>query len=203
MLKLKDIITLSREFYDKVKPFDSYYDYEEHVVTVGACASIISAACGLDVMKAGIMGYAHDIGKLISCEKKDKTFHGLTGYEYLKSIGENELAQVCLTHSFPNINFEIEEYISYGKENIEKSKSILQTINITDYDRVIQLSDLLVNFDGRNVLYDNIKGRMTYIENAYNVNHKNIRIKYKNAIRLKLYLERKYNINIYELLGVK
>ena len=76
-------------------------------------------------------------------------------------------------------------------------------MTLTDYDRIIQLSDLLIHFNGKTVLYENIKERMNYIENEYNVEHNLIRLKYKNAIILKRYLEEKYNINVYRLLGIK
>lgn len=203
MIILREAIKLTRDFYDKTKPYNDFSGYEEHVIAVGACASILAAACGLDVMKAGIMGYCHDIGKMISDERKTKTFHGLTGYDYFKSVGEDELAQICLTHSFPNIHFDIEEYISYGENNIKRVQSILKNVEYTDYDRIIQLSDLLVNFDGYTVFYENLKGRMNYIEKEYHVEHQHIRTKYKNAIRLKRYFEKKYNCNIYKLLGIK
>ena len=203
MLILREAIKLTKNFYDKTKPFKDMSGYEEHEIAVGACASILASACGLDVMKAGIMGYCHDMGKVISNEKKDKTFHGLTGYEYFKSVGEYELAQICLTHSFPNVEFNNDEYASYGVENIERVKQILKTIEITDYDRIIQLSDLLVHFDGKTVLYENMKDRMNYIEKEYSVEHQHIRKKYKNAIKLKRYLEQKYSCNVYKLLGIK
>lgn len=203
MITLREAIILTKEFYIKTKPFNDISGYESHEIAVGACASILASASGLDVMKAGIMGYCHDIGKIISDERKDKTFHGLTGYEYFKSIKEDELAQICLTHSFPDINFNIEEYSSYGKDNIKKTKEILEKITITDYDRIIQLSDLLVHFNGQTVIYENIKDRMEYIEKEYLIEHQYIRTKYKNAIKLKNCIERKYNINIYKLFGIK
>lgn len=203
MITLKEAIILTKDFYKKTNPHNDFDSYEEHEIAVGACASILASACGLDVMKAGIMGYCHDIGKMISDEKRDKTFHGLSGYEYFKSVGEDELAQICLTHTFPNIDFKSEEYLNYGIENMEKAKDILKKLNINDYDRIVQLSDLLVHFDGRTVLYENMKDRMSYIEKEYNVKHHDIRIKYKNAIKLKRYLENKYNCNVYKLLGIK
>ena len=203
MIILREAIKLTRDFYDKTKPYNDFSGYEEHVISVGACASILAAACSLDVMKAGIMGYCHDIGKMIKDERKTKTFHGLTGYDYFKSVGEDELAQICLTHSFPNTDFRMEEYISYGEDNIKRVQSILKDVKYTDYDRIIQLSDLMVNFDGYAVFYENLKGRMNYIEKEYHVEHQHIRTKYKNAIRLKRYFEKKYNCNIYKLLGIK
>lgn len=203
MITLREAIKTTKEFFDKTKPFNEFSSFEAHEIAVGACASILASVCGLDVMKAGIMGYCHDIGKLISDEKKDKTFHGLTGYEYFMSINEKELAQICLTHSFPNFEFDNEEYLSYGLDNLKKTKDILKTIEITDYDRIIQLSDLLVHFDGYTVLYKDMKKRMSYIEKEYHVEHQRIRKKYKNAIKLKRYLEQKYKCNVYKLLGIK
>lgn len=203
MIILKEAIKLTRTFYEKTKPYNDFCGYEEHVIAVGACASILASACGLDVMKAGIMGYCHDIGKMISDERKDKSFHGLTGYKYFKSVGEDELAQICLTHSFPEPEFKIGEYVSYGLENMNEVKELLNNIKLTDYDRLVQLSDLMVNFDGQKVFYDSLKDRMNYIEKTYSVEHQYIRIKYKKAIKLKRYFEQKYNCNVYKLLGIK
>ena len=203
MISLREAITQTRELYNKTKPHNNFDNYEEHIIAVGTCASILAAACGLNVMKAGIMGYCHDIGKMISDERKDKTFHGLTGYEYFKSIGENELAQICLTHSFPDININTEEYYCYGTVNIEKAQKILKKIHLTDYDRIIQLADLLINFNGYTVYYDSLKDRMKYIEKNYKIKPIYIKNKYRNAIKLKKYLEQKYNFNIYNLLGIK
>ena len=203
MITLKEAIKLTRTFYEKTKPYNDFDDFEEHEVAVGACASVLAAACGLDVMKAGVMGYCHDIGKIISDEKRDKTFHGLTGYYYFKSVGEDELAQICLTHSFSDFDFKSEEYASYGLENIDKTKNILKTIETNDSDKIIQLADLLVHFNGEKILYENIKDRMDYIEKKYHVKHIYIRKKYKGAIKIKRYLEQKYNCNVYKLFGIK
>lgn len=199
MIDLKEAIVLSETFHNNNTPNRDFDDYQEHAIMVGACASVIAAACGLDVKKAGIMGYCHDIGKLISDEKIENTFHGLVGYEYFKSINEDELAQVCLSHSFPSKNFNYEEYSSYGKDNIIKAKSILESITLSDYDIILQMSDLLVCISG----YVNLKTRMNYIEAVYNIEKKLIRKKYKNAIMLKKYIENKYHCNVYNLLGIR
>lgn len=199
MIELKKVIEISKSFYDNNNSENDFDDYQEHVIMVGACASVIASACGLDVKKAGLMGYCHDIGKLISDEKKEKTFHGLVGYEYFKSIHEDEIAQICLSHSFPCKNFSIGEYIGYGEDNILKAKKILDNLTLTDYDVIIQLSDLLVCISS----YVNLKTRMDYIEKVYSIDKEFIRRKYKNAIHLKKYIENKYNCNIYQLLGIK
>ena len=199
MIELKEAIELSKKFHKNNTPYRNFDDYQEHVIMVGACASVIASACGLNVSKAGIMGYCHDIGKLISDEKTEKTFHGLVGYEYFKSIHEDELANVCLSHSFPSKSFNYEEYASYGKDNILKAKSILESITLSDYDIIIQMADLLVGISA----YVNLKTRMNYIQAVYDVEKKHIRIKYKNSIKLKKYIENKYNCDVYKLLGIK
>ena len=198
MLTLREAITLTLEYYNKREQEYKLDNYLEHVTEVGACASIIAAACGLNVTKAGIAGYCHDFGVLISSDRKNKTFHGLVGYEFFKSIEQDELAQICLTHSFSSKNFEIEEYKSYGEENIKRAKAILNEIELTDYDKIVTLSDHLVCMG-----YVHLKDRMNYIEATYNVKHEYIRRKYKNAIKLKREIENKYNCNIYKLLGLK
>lgn len=197
-MDLQEALTLSRELYNKSQPDFVFENVQSHCIAVGACASIIASVCGLDIVKAGLMGYCHDMGKFVSSEEKEKTFHGITGYEFFKNRGEDELAQICLTHSFPNLDFDIEEYKSYGAENIQKAKELLKTITLTDYDLIIQISDLLV-ING----YSHLKDRMNFIENKYKIEHKHILIKYRNAVKLKRYIEKKYNCNLYKILGIK
>lgn len=197
MITIEEAIGLINE-YKQVNDED-FIDFLTHAISVGACASILASACKLDIMKAGVMGYCHDIGKLISDEKKEKTFHGIIGYEFFNNMKEYELAQICLTHSFPNIDFEVEEYKSYGVENIIKTKELLKKVTINDYDLIVQMADLMVCIHG----YSHLKNRMVFIKNKYHIDTKFMRLKYKNAIKLKKQIEQKFNINIYQLLGIK
>lgn len=53
----------------------------------------------MDVKKAYIIGLLHDIGRKFGI----KHFaHISDGYKYMMSLGYDEVAKICLTHSFNN-----------------------------------------------------------------------------------------------------
>lgn len=73
--------------------------WTEHSLNVAKAAKLISEHCGnLDSNKAFVFGLLHDIGRRngVSAVK-----HIIDGYDYAMSKGWDEIAGVCLTHSFP------------------------------------------------------------------------------------------------------
>ena len=79
----------------------------KHCFTAAHCAERIARACpDLDGEKAYILGLLHDIGRKFGVRHLG---HVSDGYTYMKSLGYDEAAKVCLTHSFNNQR--IEEYI--------------------------------------------------------------------------------------------
>lgn len=82
----------------------------------------IAAACGdLDSEKAYVLGLLHDIGRTFGVRHLG---HVSDGYSYMKKIGCDEVAKVCLTHSFATQT--LEEYI--GKYDVsEEELSLIQT----------------------------------------------------------------------------
>ena len=70
-------------------------------------------------------------------------------YVYMKSLGYDEVAKICLTHSFNNHT--IDEYI--GKfdvtdEELTIIKTELAKTIYDEYDRLIQLCDCLAGAEG-------------------------------------------------------
>ena len=69
----------------------------EHSLVVGEVAGRIAKAIGEDEEKAKAFGYIHDVGRRVGrCQLK----HIYEGYKYLSSLGYEEAANICLTHSF-------------------------------------------------------------------------------------------------------
>ena len=71
------------------------------------------------------------------------------GFSYMMSLGYDEAARICLTHSFHNLT--TDEYI--GKfdttdEELELIESELKKVTPDDYDRLIQLCDALAGSEG-------------------------------------------------------
>ena len=78
-----------------------------HCLTAAHCAEKIANACGdMDSEKAYILGLLHDIGRKFGTRHLG---HVSDGYTYMKSLGYDEVAKICLTHSFNNHT--VDEYI--------------------------------------------------------------------------------------------
>lgn len=68
----------------------------KHCLTAAHCAEKIASACGdMDVEKAYILGLLHDIGRKFGVRHLG---HVYDGYVYMKSLGYDEAAKICLTH---------------------------------------------------------------------------------------------------------
>lgn len=109
----------------------------------------------------------------------------------MMSLGYDEVAQVCLTHSFNNLT--TEDYV--GKfdtldEEYELIKTTLAKVIINDYDKLIWLCDALAGSEG--VL--NIEDRMNDIRVRYGYYPQR---KWDSNIRIKEYFELKAGKDIY------
>ena len=77
-------------------------------------------------------------------------------------------------------------------------KNILSKLEYDDYDRLIQLCDLLVTGMG----FGTIKERMAYVKDKYNLPTILIKKRYRQALMLKNYFDRRCGCDVYRLLGV-
>ena len=69
-----------------------------HSRVAAHCAEKIAELCdGLDVQKAYVLGLLHDIGRKFGVRHLG---HVSDGYTYMMSLGYDEVAKICLTHSF-------------------------------------------------------------------------------------------------------
>ncbi len=108
---------------------------------------LIADCCDhLDGDKAFVCGLLHDIGRRngISAVR-----HIIDGYDYTMSKGWDEIARVCLTHSFPIKDIEKD----IGKKDISKEQydfisDYLNHIVYDDYDKLIILCDALADANG-------------------------------------------------------
>lgn len=161
----------------------------KHCLTAAHCAEKIASACGdMDVEKAYILGLLHDIGRKFGVRHLG---HVYDGYVYMKSLGYDEVAKICLTHSFNNHT--IDEYI--GKfdvtdEELTIIKTELAKTIYDEYDRLIQLCDCLAGAEG--VL--DIENRMNDVKKRYGFYPQD---KWNSNMNLKQYFEGKMNKDIY------
>ncbi len=162
-----------------------------HCRVAAHCAEKIAEACtDLDSDKAYILGLLHDIGRKFGVRHLG---HVSDGYSYMMSLGYDEVAKICLTHSFNNQT--TKEYIGTfdtSDEELELINTSLAAVIMDDYDRLIQLCDALAGSEG--VL--DMEERMKDVKSRYGKYPKN---KWKANIKLKEYFETKTGKNIYDL----
>ena len=162
-----------------------------HSRTAAHCAEKIAEACeGMNPEKAYILGLLHDIGRRFGVRHLG---HVSDGYSYMMSLGYEEAARICLTHSFNNLT--TDEYIGRfdtTDEELELIRSELRKIKADDYDRLIQLCDALAGSEG----VMSIEDRMNDVKRRYGSFPKP---KWDSNLELKRYFEEKAHRDIYDL----
>lgn len=172
-----------------------------HSQLVADAAELIAAKIpDMDEQKAYIYGILHDYGKYFGDVQNKTTFHGLIGYYKLMEMGYEDVAKINLTHTFVNKQFTIDEYPAYNREHMIKTKQLIDNMEFDDYDKLLQLCDLLPKkFDG----YEGIEKRFERLEKVYNIPHEIAKQKIRDAISIKEYFENKANCDIYAMLEIK
>ena len=164
----------------------------DHSRVTAECAEKIAVECStMEPDKAYIVGLLHDIGRRFG---KSQFGHIVDGYNYMVDLGYDDVAKICLTHSFPIKD--ISTYIgNYDvPDHIVKAMDIkLSAMEYDDYDRLIQLSDCLAMPEG----IVNISERMADVARRYGYYSD---AKREANYRLKEYFEKKMNRNIYEVI---
>lgn len=156
------------------------------------CAEKIAELCeGLDHEKAYVLGLLHDIGRKFGVRHLG---HVSDGYTYMMSLGYDEVAKICLTHSFHNQS--LNDYIGKfdtSDEELELIRTTLRKVVMDDYDRLIQLCDSLA---GSEKVLD-IEERMNDVKKRYGCYPQE---KWDFNIKLKEYFEQKTGKNIYQII---
>lgn len=132
-----------------------------HSRVAAVCAQRIAAAAGLNAEKAWVLGLLHDIGRKFGT---GHLAHVRDGYQYMKSLGYDAAARICLTHSFCRPILQV--YI--GKRDVPEAdqkqlQQLLDGLAYDDYDRLIQLCDCLSGSDGP----VDMEARMADVERRY------------------------------------
>lgn len=124
--------------------------WTKHSYNVAEAARLIAEASGLDSEKAYVCGLLHDIGRRTGIAA---VRHIIDGYDYAMSKGWDEVARICLTHSFPVKDIDAD----IGKKDITAEqydfiKAFLDGIEYDDYDKLIILCDALGDANGLCIL---------------------------------------------------
>ncbi|MCI8543178.1 MAG: HD domain-containing protein [Lachnospiraceae bacterium] len=161
----------------------------DHSRVAAHCAETIARECGnLDPDKAYILGLLHDIGRKFGVRHLG---HVSDGYSYMMSLGYEEAARICLTHSFNSQT--LDDYIGKFDTTPEELKLIQDTLKaavMDEYDMLIQLCDSIAGAEG--VL--DIEERMSDVKRRYGSYPQQ---KWDNNIKLKEHFEEKMGRDIY------
>lgn len=162
----------------------------DHSRTAAHCAEKIAAACGLDPDKAFVLGLLHDIGRRFG---KRHLGHVSDGYSYMMELGYDEVARICLSHSFNDQS--LESYIGHRDTTLEETALIetnLAAMVYDEYDRLIQLCDSLADASG----VVDIEERMNDVKRRYGSYPQD---KWDNNLALKAHFEQLAGRSIYEV----
>ncbi len=164
-----------------------------HSRVAAHCAEKIAEACpglGLDAKKAYILGLLHDIGRKFGVRHLG---HVSDGYQYMMSLGYDEVAKICLTHSFHDQT--LKDYI--GKfDTTEEELGLIETklaeTVMDDYDKLIQLCDSIAGSEG----VVDMEERMEDVRRRYGFYPQDKR---EANFRLKEYFEAEMGRDLYEV----
>ena len=161
----------------------------DHSRTAAHCASKIALYAGMDPEKAYVLGLLHDIGRRFG---KSHLRHVSDGYTYMMSLGYEDAARICLTHSF-NAK-KIEGYIGSfdtGEEETELIRNRLQETVFDDYDLLIQLCAAIAGAEGVMDIVD----RMSDVKQRYGFYDQE---KWDTNLALKAYFENRMGKDLYD-----
>lgn len=116
--------------------------WKQHSLSVGRNARLIAEKVeGMDADKAYVMGVLHDIGRRAGITG---IRHIFDGYDYMLSLGQPEIARICLTHSFPikDVNTFFGKY-DCSSEQKKFLEEFLEKSEYDNYDILIQLCDAI------------------------------------------------------------
>ena len=161
----------------------------DHSRVAAHCARAIAEKCPrMDGEKAYVLGLLHDIGRRFGVRHLG---HVSDGYRYMLSLGYEEAARICLSHSFNTGR--LEDYI--GKWDVDETelqtlRSALAALQMDDYDRLIQLCDALAGAD--RVL--DMETRMSDVKARYGMYPQE---KWDQNLALRRYFEEKMGMDLY------
>ena len=166
----------------------------DHSLNTGKAAQLIAKEDkDLDENTALVLGMLHDIGRRYGVTSMR---HSIDGYKFATEKGYDLWARICITHSFPvkNIN------AVFGKWDCSEAeykfvKEYLDNIEISTYDKLIQMCDALALPTG----YCLMEKRMLDVAMRHGVNEYTIE-KWKATFEIQKYFEERIGKSIYSVL---
>ena len=169
-----------------------------HYLRVAENAKLIAEKTPyLNPEKAYILGLLHDYGEY-KTHRDNTLFHGTVGYDEMMKLGYDEVAKICLTHSFFCKHIYPEDYTAYPQKDILRAAEYIRNHPLDDYDKLIQISDLMVKTDKNT----NIEERLDFVADKYHVPTEVINRKKQDALALKSYFDNLCGQDIYKIVGL-
>ncbi len=160
-----------------------------HSRTAAHCAGKIASYCeDMDENKAYVLGLLHDIGRKFGTRHLG---HVSDGYSYMMSLGYDEVARVCMTHSFSDGT--TKDYVGKfdtTKEELELIETTLKNTELDEYDKLIQLCDAMSGSEG----VMNMEDRMNDVRRRYGYYSQQ---KWDSNMVLRKHFEKKMGMNLY------
>jgi putative nucleotidyltransferase with HDIG domain len=165
----------------------------DHCKFTALAAESIALKCNMDTEKSYVLGLLHDIGYHAYRNFIGKTCHIYSGYELMIEKEYDDVARICLTHSFPYKDFRayIGTDMTCNKTAKDFISAFLYKIEYDDYDRLIQLCDCLSTTQGICIMEKRLISAV--MKGTYN------EFIYRNwgaYLELKSYFDKKCNMNI-------
>ena len=168
--------------------------WEQHSISVANNARLIAQHVKhMDCDKAYVMGIMHDIGRRAGVTG---IRHIFDGYDYMCSIGELEIARICLTHSFPmkDVHTFFGQY-DCTTEQLSFLQDFLNRNEFDDYDILIQLCDAISLPNGACIM----EKRLIDVALRHGLPDFTLD-KWKAFMRTKTHFDRLCGCNVYDLL---
>lgn len=163
-----------------------------HSLNAGIAArNIARKVPGLDADQACILGLLHDIGRRVGIVNIPR--HVYEGYRYAMEKGWDEVARICMTHSYPLMGGEFEGTPDSGEEKL--IKAYVENCQADDYDKLIQICDSLATDYGFVIL----EKRFVDVTRRYGIMKTYIQ-GWDVTFRNKEYFEEKMGCSIYDVL---
>ena len=164
----------------------------QHSENVGIAARNIAMRIpGMDTEKAYTVGILYDIGRRVGIVNIPR--HVYEGYIYCEKNGWDEVAQICMTHSYPLM----EKEFDYEPDCFEEQeiKKYIMKCQCNDYDLLIQLCDSLAVDYGFCIL----EKRFIDVARRYGV-WKNTVERWNATFAIKEYFESRMGCSVYDVL---
>lgn len=161
-------------------------------VAARAAEAIAAHHPDLQPDSAYVLGLLHDIGRRDSHSMR----HVLTGYRFLQRLGYDDAARIALTHAFPIKDV----YSIFGEwncptEEVQFVQEYLDQVEYNDYDRLIQLCDVLSLSTG----FCLIEKRLVDVAIRRGINDR-VASRMRAYLDLKNYFDEKIVRNVYSIL---